>query len=75
MIEIWLTEGTDRLRLPVLPAEIAIQHSGGAQRAVEQIGRWRFLETHVGRRSANVERSLLAFGKGRYGRTFKARQR
>ena len=36
MIEIWLTEGTDRLRLPVLPAEIAVQYSGGAQRAVLQ---------------------------------------
>ena len=32
MIEIWLSEGTRRLRLPVLPAEVALTTSGGAQR-------------------------------------------
>ena len=36
MIEIWLSNGTDRLRLPVLPADIAVVHSGGAQRATLQ---------------------------------------
>ena len=33
MIEIWMSGGTDQLRLPVLPAEVAVQHAGGAQRA------------------------------------------
>ena len=33
MIEIWLTSGADRLRLPVLPAEVAVAYAGGAQRA------------------------------------------
>ena len=36
MIEIWLSSGTDRLRLPVLPAEVAMTHTGGAQRAALQ---------------------------------------
>jgi hypothetical protein len=33
MIEIWFTQGTDRLRLPVLPETISVVHAGGAQRA------------------------------------------
>jgi hypothetical protein len=36
MIEIWLTQGADKLRLPVLPAEVAVQHAGGAQRSTLQ---------------------------------------
>ena len=36
MIEIWLSNGADQLRLPVLPAEVAVQHTGGAQRAILQ---------------------------------------
>lgn len=36
MIEIWLSNGADRLRLPVLPAEVAVTHTGGAQRATLQ---------------------------------------
>ena len=36
MIEVWLSNGADRLRLPVLPADIAVQHTGGAQRATLQ---------------------------------------
>ncbi len=33
MIEIWLSSSTDKLRLPVLPAEVALAHAGGAQRS------------------------------------------
>ena len=36
MIEIWLSQGTDQLRLPVLPAEIAVVNTGGAQRSTLQ---------------------------------------
>ena len=36
MIEIWLTQGTDQLRLPVLPAEVAMAYAGGAQRSTLQ---------------------------------------
>jgi hypothetical protein len=36
MIEIWLSSGTDQLRLPVLPAEIAVVNTGGAQRSTLQ---------------------------------------
>lgn len=32
MLEIWLSEGPRRLRLPVLPPEITVSVSGGAQR-------------------------------------------
>ena len=34
------------------------------QRAVEQIGRWRLLEAHIGGGRADVERGLARFGKG-----------
>lgn len=36
MIEIWLSDDVDQLRLPVLPAEVAVTHTGGAQRATLQ---------------------------------------
>jgi hypothetical protein len=36
MIEIWLSSSTDKLRLPVLPAEVAAAYAGGAQRSTLQ---------------------------------------